>query len=150
MKRKILLLVFVFFIISCQAQKADLSLQWKTFDFSEAGIKVSFPCEPSESVKTFQKEPKLAKVYNYTCKKDGFEFSVSLAEHFGKFNPEKVKDSIDDIEKGLRADIKIMQISQAKILLFKTFQGEYLMLKKQLCLRVIYIFRMNAEHIIYN
>lgn len=106
MKRRII--IFILFSVStvaCQAQKAELSLQWKDFDFSEAGIKTALPCEPSKSVKTFQKEPKLAQVYQYACEKDGFKFSVSLSEHFDEFDPKKVKDSIDNIEQGLRDGI---------------------------------------------
>lgn len=122
MKRITILLTLVFFIISCQTQKADSSLQWKDFDFSEAGIKIALPCEPSKSIKTFQKEPKLAQVYQYVCEKDEFKFSVSLSEHFEEFDPKKVKDSIDSIEKGLRDGIKNNANFSSRDVIFQNFQ----------------------------
>ena len=76
-----LLFIYLALFSACAAQTRS-DLEWKTFDFSDSGIQIALPCEPSKEAKIFQKEPKLAQRYAYECKKDNLDFSVSLAEHF--------------------------------------------------------------------
>jgi len=117
---KALLFVFLTFWCSCAAQTRS-DIEWKTFDFSDSGIKAALPCEPSREAKVFQKEPKLAQTYTYGCKKDNLDFSVSLAEHFNEFDPNKAKESFDNIEEMLRNSIKDKATLTAKDITFQTY-----------------------------
>lgn len=105
--RKIILLNLIGFIciIGCSSQDNVNKFVWKDFTFEDAGIKISLPCEPSKEVKVFQKEPKLAQRYTFNCKKDNFEFSISLSEHFGDFSEDKAKETISFTEKMLKESI---------------------------------------------
>src|SRR5688500_9153870 len=94
---KTLLFICLAFWSSCVAQTSS-DVEWKTFDFSDSGIKIALPCEPLREAKVFQEKPKLAQTYTYGCKKDNFDFSVSLAEHFNEFDPNKAKESFDGVE----------------------------------------------------
>ena len=117
---KTLLFVYLAFCCSCAAQTTS-NFEWKTFDFSDSGIKLALPCEPSKSAKVFQKEPKLAQTYSYNCKKDNFEFSVSLAEHFDDFDPAKAKERFDGVEGLMRESLGGKADLSAKDTTFQTF-----------------------------
>src|SRR5687768_14825295 len=97
--RNLSLVLFIYLALfsACTAQTHS-NFEWKMFDISDSGIKVSLPCEPSREAKVFQKEPKLAQRYAYGCKKDNFDFSISLAEHFDNFDPAKAKERFDGVE----------------------------------------------------
>lgn len=98
----VLLFLFCSLLGACNAQTTSDNSEWKYFDFREAGFRIKFPCEPSSSVRTFQKIPKLARVFAYECVKHGVKFSVSLPERFGELDESKAKDSLDSVEKMLR------------------------------------------------
>ncbi len=117
---KTLLFVSLTFWCSCTAQTRS-DVEWKTFDFSDSGIKVALPCEPSREAKVFQKEPKLAQRYDYGCKKNNLDFSVSLAEHFNEFDPNKAGESFDNIEEMLRNSIKDKATLGTKDTTFQAF-----------------------------
>ena len=115
-------LLFVYLALSCACSaQTHSNPEWKTFDFSDSGIKIDLPCEPSREAKVFQKEPKLAQRYAYGCKKDNLDFSVSLAEHFNEFDPNKAKQSFDGVEEMLRNSIKDKANLSAKDTTFQTY-----------------------------
>ncbi len=120
--RNLRTLLFVYLILFCAcAAQTHSNLEWKNFDFSDSGIKVALPCEPSREAKIFQKEPKLAQRYAYGCKKGNFDFSVSLAEHFGEFDLNKAKESFDGIEEMLRKSIDDKANVTAKDTTFQSY-----------------------------
>lgn len=121
MKKIAVLFLFVAFTVSCNAQKENSTLIWKNFDFSDAGINISMPCEPSKSVKIFQEKPKLAQVYQFNCEEDNLKFSITLSERFEDFEPNKTKEKIDGIEKFIREGVKDKATVSAKDLTFQTF-----------------------------
>jgi hypothetical protein len=130
-KTNIVLMLCVLFCWTCSAQKESSKLIWKNFDFSDAGIKVSLPCEPSKSVKTFQEEPKLAQVYKYSCEKEVLKFSISLAEHFGEFSQSEVKDAIDGVERVMREGIKNNANISTKDTIFQTYSAREFDIKNE-------------------
>lgn len=119
-KLKTLLLVSLIFCCFCAAQNR-LDVEWKIYDFSDSGIKIALPCEPSREAKVFQKEPKLAQRYAYGCKKDNFDYSVDLAEHFNEFDPNRAKESFNNIEEMLRNSINDKATLTAKDTTFQTY-----------------------------
>ena len=120
--RNLRTLLFLYLILFCAcAAQTHSNSEWKKFDFSDSGTKVALPCEPSREAKVFQKEPKLAQRYAYGCKKDSFSYSISLAEHFGEFDPNKVKESFDGIEEMLRKQIDDKANVTAKDITFQTY-----------------------------
>ncbi|MGI9055525.1 MAG: hypothetical protein ACR2F2_06955 [Pyrinomonadaceae bacterium] len=131
MKKLLILFLFVIFVVSCTAQKADTNLVWKNYDFSDAGIKISIPCDPNKSVKVFQEKPKLAQVYQFTCKTDNIEFSISLAEHFGAFEPSKTKDALDGVEKTMREGVKDSAKILTKDFFFRTLAAKQIDVKNE-------------------
>lgn len=92
-------------VTSCEAQPKSAKMVWRDFEFTEAGLKVAFPCDPVTSVKTFQEEPKLARVFSFKCSEAKFDFSVSLPERFGSFESEKVDEELQSIEQVLKTMI---------------------------------------------
>lgn len=117
---RMLLFIYLALFNVCIAQTHTNS-EWKTFDFSESGIQIVLPCEPSKEAKIFQKEPKLAQRFTYECKKDNFNFSISLAEHFGEFDPIKAKESFDFAEKMFRQTIDDKSNLSSKDSNFKSY-----------------------------
>ena len=92
-------------LLPCCAQSGSKKWDWQSFDFSDAGIRVELPCEPSRSSKIFQETPKLARRFEFKCEIGKFQFSISLAEHFGDFDTLKAEENINLIEKMLRQGI---------------------------------------------
>ena len=120
--RNIRLLLFIYLILFCAcAAQTRSDLEWKNFNFSDSGVKVALPCEPSSEAKVFQNDPKLAQRYAYKCKKDNFDFSVSLAEHFGDFDQNKARENFDGIEDMLRKSIDNKATVTAKDSTFQSY-----------------------------
>lgn len=92
-------------VTSCEAQPKSAKWTWTNFESAEAGIKVDFPCEPVKSSKVFQEEPKLSRVFSLKCSMAKFDFSVSLPERFGEFEPDKVDEELSGVEQVLRTMI---------------------------------------------
>lgn len=110
-------------VFSCDAQPKSDSWVWNDFEFVEAGIKIAFPCRPVESVKTFQEGPKLARVFSYKCSAAKFEFSVSLPERFGVFEPEKVNEDLKGVEQVLREIIDDKATITGRDVVVQTYVG---------------------------
>jgi len=102
MKKIILLFIFVITTISCQSQKANSSLQWKEFDFPDAGLKVSLPCEPKKYFKSFQDNPRPIHVYDFSCETEGMKFLVSSKNYMDDFNENTFKQTFDANESNLK------------------------------------------------
>ncbi len=102
MKQILLLFIFVFLTISCQAQKKDLDLQWKTYEFPEAGMKASFPCEPVKSFKSFQDKPRPIHTYNFDCEVSGIKFLISSKNHLDDFDENTFERNFEANESNLK------------------------------------------------
>jgi uncharacterized DUF497 family protein len=123
MKNLRMLLFICLALLSTCAAQTHSNFGWKIFDFSDSGIQIALPCEPSKEAKIFQKEPKLAQRYAYECKKDNLDFSVSLAEHFGEFDPNKTKENFDFTEKMFRQTIDEKSKLSAKDIAFQSYSA---------------------------
>src|SRR5688500_13335029 len=102
MERIYLTIFLMLFPVACEALPKSADLVWKEFEFAEAGFKLAFPCDPVKRVNTYQEEPKLARVFSYKCSVAKFDFSVSLPERFGVFEPEKVDEELKGVEQIVR------------------------------------------------
>jgi hypothetical protein len=89
---------------SCNGQQSN-KFVWKTFEFKDAGVAISLPCEPERTAKVFQEKPKVARSYSFSCSEADFDFAVSLPERFNAFNPEKAEEELQNAERTLRVMI---------------------------------------------
>lgn len=124
MMKNLKALSFLYLILFCScAAQTQSKYEWRNFDFSESGIKVALPCEPSKKARVFQEEPKLAKSYIYNCENDGFDLTVSLSEHFGEFDENNVKERFDGIQEMMSQSIADKGSVTAKDLSFQTYSA---------------------------
>ena len=98
----LLLSIFVFLTISCQAQKKDLGLQWNTYEFPKAGMKASFPCEPEKSFKSFQDKPRPIHVYGFHCEVSGIKFLISSKNYMDEFSENTYEETFEANESNLK------------------------------------------------
>jgi len=90
----------IFFIIllssiSCCGQAG---WTWSVFESKNAGIRVSLPCTPKESDKTFQDQPRPIHVYEFSCEVDGVRFLLSVKNHQNSFTSRTVDESFESNE----------------------------------------------------
>lgn len=97
--KKLLLIFFCGVVtICCSAQKQDSNLQWKTFNFPEAGMKASFPCEPEKYFKSFQDKPRPIHVYDFDCEVEGIKFLISSKHYMDDFNENTFNEIFENHE----------------------------------------------------
>ncbi len=102
MLRGLVLIVFLIGQVSaCNVQNVDPGNLWKVVKSKDAGFKASFPCDAVSTKKLFQEVPKLAHLYSFECEYEGINFSVSLPERFGEFDPIQVGQDLDGVEETL-------------------------------------------------
>ena len=138
-KIKLLLLFCFIFCCSCTAQEKS-KFEWKTFDFSDSGIKFDFPCEPAKKAKVTRTEPKSAYLYSYECKKDNFSFSATLDERPEEFDQAKAKENFDGAEKFLRELMNGKANLSKKDTTFQTYDAREITLENENALGKVLLF----------
>lgn len=102
MKKILIFIILSVLTISCQAQKSDLDLKWREFEFKEAGIKVSLPCDPEKYFKSFQDEPRPIHVYSFSCEIKGMKFLISSQHYMDKFEENTFDKTFESHETNLK------------------------------------------------
>lgn len=98
----IILVLVAALSFSCGQPAQQAALDWKPFNYTDAGVKASFPCEPKTKSDTIQQAPKPARSFEASCQQGIYTFTFHLPEHTGEFDQAKLTEKFDAFEKEIR------------------------------------------------
>lgn len=88
--------------------------QWRNFESKEAAIKVSLPCDPEKSFKSFQDEPRPIHNFGFSCEVQGMRFLISSTDYMENFNERTFKQTFNANESNLKSMFGAIESTEKK------------------------------------
>lgn len=100
-------------------ENVALNAEWKEYFFDDAGIKISFPCEPQKEISIIQDKPKLVRDLGVKCDDKEVTFAVEVNEHFGALDESQMQPKLDTVENALKEIVGQKNNFESKDLIYK-------------------------------